>query len=433
VRVSALLMGYPNDGGMEMRLAVIALIVIVLAAVAALAVKARDKSKADVTRGLRRAMLETVPEGTTAGADEPVLVIMDRIYPGAVVSLMSTTSGDASLYFSSGGGVLGGIAHENVRSVAKAFVQEVARHNGQFTAVTDYAYPTESNVRFFLRTPKAVYMAEATEESLMKGQSALATAFLRAQDVITQLRTISEGDEATSRKGEPTPANVALVNALVAGDSAKLAEALKAGADANAVDGRGTPALVIAVSDQNAAQVQLLLDAGADPNTRHTDPARKLRNASAIQFAASNGSVETLRLLAKAGADLNAADATGLTPLMAAAFMGHADVVDALLKAGAALEARDGDGYTPLIFASNAGKATVVQRLLAAGAAANARARDDSTPIMFAAQSGFDDCVRLLCAAGADPKAVGQHGLSAIGFARQNGHKSTERLLSTCR
>jgi ankyrin repeat protein len=132
--------------------------------------------------------------------------------------------------------------------------------------------------------------------------------------------------------------------------------------------------------------MQLLLDAGADPNTRHTDAARRISRASAVQFAASNGSVEILRLLAKAGADLNAADATGLTPLISAAFMGHTGVVDAPLEAGAALEERDKDGYTALIFASNGGKAAVAQQLLGAGAAANARARDGSTPIMFAAQ-----------------------------------------------
>jgi len=419
-----------------MRWTAIVVIVIVLAGVAPVLAgnTTRDESNAAAVQALRRAMLEKVPDGKTAGADEPVLVVMDMLYPGAVVSLMSATTGDASIYFSNGGAVLGGIGHENVRTAAKVFVEEVARQRGQFTAVTDYAYPRGSNVRFFLRTPKAVYMAEASLESLLNGQSALMRAFLRAQDVITQLRRISEENKsATSAKGNPPPANVALINALAAGDSAKLAEALKAGADANAVDGRGAPALVIAVSEKNAAEVQLLLDAGADPNARYTDTAGKLRKAPAVQFAAANGSVEMLRLLAKAGADLNAADATGLTPLMAAAFMGHTDVIDALLKAGAALEGRDEAGYTALTFASNAGKAAVVKHLLAAGADANARDRDDSTPIMFAAQAGFDDCVRLLCAAGADPKAIGQHGLSAIAFARQNRHRSTEQLLSTCR
>ncbi len=428
--------GTINDWGSKMRWTAIVVIVIVLAVVAlVLAGNARrNESKAAVAQALRRAVLDKVPEGNTAGVDEPVLVVMDMVYPGAVVSVMSATTGDASIYYSNGGGVLGGIGDENVRTAAKAFVQEVARQRGQFAAVTDYAYPTGSNVRFFLRTPKGVYMAEAPKESLLNGPSALATAFLRAQDVITQLRMISGGNEtATSAKGNPPPANVALIDALVAGDFAKVAEALKAGADANAVDGRGAAALVIAVSQKKAPEVQLLLDAGADPNARYTDTAGKLRNAPAVQFAAANGSVEMLRLLAKAGADLNAADATGLTPLMAAAFMGHSDVVDALLKAGAAREGRDEAGYTALMFASNAGKAAVVQHLLAAGADANARDRDDSTPIMFAAQAGFDDCVRLLCAAGADPKAVGRHGLSAIAFARQNGHRSTERLLSTCR
>jgi ankyrin repeat protein len=400
--------------------------VIVLIAVAtAFAQNAKPaKSSAEVMQELRHAMLATVPEGGTAGADEPVLVVMDMVFTDAVVSVMSSTSGDASLYFSNGGAMLGGIGHENVCTAATAFVQEVARHRDQFTVVTDYAYPAGSNVRFFLRTPKAVYMAEAPRESLVNGQSALAAAFLRGQDVITQFRKISE---------KPNEANAALVNALAARDAAKVEKALKAGADANAADGNGAPALVLAVSARNAAEVQLLLDAGANPNTRYTDRSGKFRQAPAVQFAAANGSAETLQLLAKAGADLNAADATGLTPLMSAAYTGHTDAVDALLKARVALEGRDESGYTALMFANNAGKAVAVQQLLAAGADANARARDDSTPLMFAAQAGCDDCVRLLCVAGADPKAVGKHGFSATDFARQNRHTSTVRLLSTCK
>lgn len=405
---------------------VVVAIVIVLTAVATVfAEKAKPvASNAEVVQKLRHTMLATVPEGITAGADEPYLVVMDMVARDAVISLMSTTTGDASIYLSNGGATLGGIGHESIRTAATTFVREVARHRDQFTAVTDYGYPAGSNVRFFLRTPRAVYIAEAPRESLVNGQSALATAFQRGQEVLTQLQRIS---------GDSNKPNVAMINALGADDSAKLAESLKAGADANAVDGAGVPALVIAVSAKNAAAVQLLLEAGANPNTRYTDPSGRFRQTPAVQFAAANGSVETLRLLAKAGADLNAADATRLTPLMSAAFMGHTDVVDALLKAGAALEGRDESGYTALMFANNTGKAAVVQRLLTAGADANARAHDDSTPLMFAAQAGCDDCVRLLCAAGANPKAVGKHGLSAIGFARQNGHKSTERLLASCR
>ncbi|HET8774718.1 MAG TPA: hypothetical protein VFP80_13030, partial [Thermoanaerobaculia bacterium] len=222
----------------------------------------QDESNAAVVQAMRRAVLETVPE-KTASVDEPALVVMDIASPELVVSVMSSTAGDASIYLSNGGAVIGGIGHENVRTAAKAFAQEVARQRSQFTAVTDYAYPTGTNVRFFLRTPRTVSMAEVPQESLVNGQSALATAFLRAQDVIAQLGAISgAGESATPAKGNPA-ANAALIGALDASDSAKVAAALKAGADANAVDGSGNPALVIAASDKNTAEVQLLLDAGA--------------------------------------------------------------------------------------------------------------------------------------------------------------------------
>ena len=64
-----------------------------------------------------------------------------------------------------------------------------------------------------------------------------------------------------------------------------------------------------------------------------------------------------------------------------------AAVVAALLEAGANLEARDAFGCTPLHYAARAelpGTATVVAALLEAGADRNARDNDDKRPLVYA-------------------------------------------------
>ena len=59
-------------------------------------------------------------------------------------------------------------------------------------------------------------------------------------------------------------------------------------------------------------------------------------------------SIESLKLLLKAGGDINAKDARGLSPLHEAARWGWNDVVRFLVESGANLNAKDGRGLTPV-------------------------------------------------------------------------------------
>ncbi|MBI5032079.1 MAG: ankyrin repeat domain-containing protein [Chloroflexi bacterium] len=222
-----------------------------------------------------------------------------------------------------------------------------------------------------------------------------------------------------------------LINAIVAQDGQTVTRLLDAQANPNAVDRAGIPALVIALSAGWTLGVQALLRHGAKHSIRVTDPRNNFNNSPVTNFPASNGSTECMALLLDAGADVTAADATGLNALMSAAYMGHADMVNLLLAYHTPLEARDESGYTALMFACNAGHVNAVQLLLNAGADVNASANDGSTPIMFAAQHGHDKVVHLLLDAGADAFRRGSHGLSALGFAEQNEHHSTQRLIQS--
>lgn len=131
--------------------------------------------------------------------------------------------------------------------------------------------------------------------------------------------------------------------AIRRGDSGRMKALLDAGADANAVDEEGTPALMNAALYAGAGQMKILLERGAKVN------AKNRAGATALIWAAGDG--EKARLLVAAGADVNAQSMPGRTALqIAAAAANGASTVRLLLDEGAKVDARDQIEPMPMLF-----------------------------------------------------------------------------------
>ncbi len=154
------------------------------------------------------------------------------------------------------------------------------------------------------------------------------------------------------------------------------------------------------------------------------------KKVSGLRVASDCGHIDALKLLIKAGADLNQATDAGATPLSAASQEGLVEVVESLVKAGADLNQGTDDGAAPLFMASQNGHHKVVAILIQAGADLNQARNDGATPLYMASQNGHNKVVTILLKAGADLNQGTDDGASPLFIASQNGHVEVVEILA---
>ena len=137
----------------------------------------------------------------------------------------------------------------------------------------------------------------------------------------------------------------------------------------------------------------------------------------ALSISSRLGHANLVSTLLEAGADADAADSEGWTPLRASAWGGHVSVVEVLLSRGAQVDASDAEGRTALRAAAWAGHQEVVRSLLNRGAKVDGQDLQARTPLIAAAYMGHADIVMALLDAGAKPDHVDCEGRTALSVA----------------
>jgi ankyrin repeat protein len=159
--------------------------------------------------------------------------------------------------------------------------------------------------------------------------------------------------------------------------------------------------LIIGITDLNAAN-----------NRKYAYGAAQL--SAAIQ----REDIEQIKKMITAGADIN--DETGLfdkPPICAALLKGNDEIVRLLIKAGANVNRGDNENAISLHYAVYGGKCDFIDDLIKAGAKINAASKYGDTPLMSAAGSGQIDCLKKILQYGAIINLKDTSGRSALWWA----------------
>ncbi len=168
---------------------------------------------------------------------------------------------------------------------------------------------------------------------------------------------------------------------------------------------------------------QRLIKEGADVN------AKDRFGLTPLHTAVRASRKDVVEVLIAHGADVDARSDHGQTPLFWAVTQKNRQMAEWLIAHGAEIGAKDSYGMTPLHGAAYAGRAELVDLLISKGADLNAQSETNMTPLHCAAAAGRQDVVQLLIAAGADIGIKDNEGRDALDWAQSSSHTEIAELL----
>jgi ADP-ribosylglycohydrolase len=127
-------------------------------------------------------------------------VLMETAYPRGTATLVALADGTTSLYFSTGGGIIGGGFHQAVATATRSFLADLEDHLSMLRPDPDVTLPAAGQVIIRALTYTGRMSAEASEDDLGHGRHQLSPVFHAAHRVIAELRLV---EEARSGHGSP--------------------------------------------------------------------------------------------------------------------------------------------------------------------------------------------------------------------------------------
>lgn len=154
------------------------------------------RRKENAYEELRNMAFKTTPEqlDLSLPTDKTIVygVVMDWEMGGATATTVIYQTGDASLYLSTGGGVIGGGQHQNVNNASKQFISLAQTFLDKTTKTEMTDLPKTNEVKFYLLTNKGIYVGQEQMKNFENNSSAWLKLFEKGNNVLSELRKTSE-------------------------------------------------------------------------------------------------------------------------------------------------------------------------------------------------------------------------------------------------
>ena len=181
---------------------------------------------------------------------------------------------------------------------------------------------------------------------------------------------------------------------------------------------RGLPPLHWAARSNHAECVEALVAAGANVDSRAAP-----EQETALLAAAALNLPTMVNTLLALGADIDAAQRQGRTPIMAAAYSGSVAALQILISQGANIDAMDEEGYTALFCALQRNHADAALLLLQNRLRLNTTFTDHrESALHLAISKGYYDVVEKLLEKDADIEICDSDGDTALQWAVRKGN-----------
>ncbi len=150
-----------------------------------------DYEVADIYTDLRNQVLQLRPDAMghiDADKSTVIAVLMETGYPEAVATLVAVSDGTSSLYFSNGGGIIGGGEYDPVSKVCGEFMTLAQQYVSKSTVTKEFPLPQKDKVRCYLVTRDGVYTFEALQDDLGNERHACSPLFHKGHELITAIQ-----------------------------------------------------------------------------------------------------------------------------------------------------------------------------------------------------------------------------------------------------
>jgi len=148
---------------------------------------------------LRAQLFATTPEKAGIAPEGVWGVAVETGYGGGSATLAALANGTASMYFSTGGGIIGAGRHEKPNALAKELVRRATDFTGGCAPADSFPLPRQGETRLYLFTPAGKCVVSVPEAEVGDESKPLFPLFALSRELIAEIQLVGQA-KTRSRK-----------------------------------------------------------------------------------------------------------------------------------------------------------------------------------------------------------------------------------------